>query len=66
MSSAARVDAIMSVMQRNTARVGCEGLRFLMRQQIDYRCFSLRSLGGGDSSEAAGAASFSRRRSAPS
>ena len=67
MSSAAGLDAIMSVMRRSTARVGCDGLRFLMRQRIDRRLFSLGSLGGGvDSSEAAGAASSSRRRSAPS
>jgi hypothetical protein len=67
MSSAAGLDAIMSVMWRSTARVGCDGLRFLMRQRTNRRRFSLRSLGGGsDSSAAARAGSSSRRRSAPS
>ena len=57
----------MSAMRWSTARVGCEGLRFLMRQRIDHRCFSLGSLGEeADSSETAGAASSLRRRSAPS
>ena len=67
MSSAAGLDAIMSAMRWSNARVGHEGLRFLMRQRIDQPRFSLGSLGGGaDSSEAAGAASSSRRQSAPS
>jgi hypothetical protein len=31
--------AIMSVMRRSTAQVGCDGLHFLMRQRIDHRRF---------------------------
>ena len=65
-SSTAGLDAIMSAMRRSTARVGCDGLRFLMRQQTDRRRVKLRGLGGGaGSSAAAGAVSSSWRRSAP-
>jgi len=31
----------MTAMRQSTTRVGCDGLRFLMRLQIDRRRFSL-------------------------
>ena len=40
-SSMAGLVAIMSAMRRSTIRVGCDGLRFLMRQRIDRRHFGL-------------------------
>jgi hypothetical protein len=40
-SSTAGLVAIISAMRQSTARFGCDGLRFLMRQQIDCRCLGL-------------------------
>ena len=67
MSSTAGLEAIMSAMRWSTTQVGCDGLRFLMRQQTDRRRLRLRGLGGGaGSSVSARAASSSWRCSAPS
>jgi hypothetical protein len=59
------ISYLTTVNKHHTGRP--QGHALLMSQRIDRRRFNLGKLGGGtDSSEAAGAASFSRRRSAPS